>query len=90
MSSNIKTRHTNKAQTIVSPVTGAVVVAPNDSADLPEITLSVYISVAGAFKATMLDGTTVTYPTLAAGRHPLRVKRVFATGTAATGIVAEY
>ena len=90
MSSVIKTRHTNKAQFLSSPITGAVAVTPSDSTDLDEITLNLYVSVAGAVKATMFDGTVITYANLTAGRHPLRVKRVWSTGTTATGLVAEY
>jgi hypothetical protein len=90
MSTNIKSRHTGKALVLASPITGAVAVTPNDATDLPEFTLALYISVAGALKVTMFDGTVVTYPTMAAGRHMMRVKRVWATGTAATGIIAEY
>lgn len=90
MSSTIKSRHTNKTQTIVSPVTGAAAVTPNDSADLSEVTLNLYVGTGGTLKVTMQDGTTPTYAAIAAGRHPLRVKRVWATGTSATGIVAEY
>ncbi len=89
MSSNIKNRHTNAIKAIASPITGAFAVTPNDATDLTEITLSLYVSVAGAVKVTLADGSVVTYANLAAGRHPLRVKRVWATGTAATGIVGE-
>lgn len=90
MSSVIKTRHTNKAQTLSSPVTGAVAVTPADDTDLAEISLNLYVGTAGTLKVTMLDGSTVSYGAIAAGRHPLRVKRVWATGTSAANIVAEY
>lgn len=90
MSSVTKTRHTNKAQFLSSPITGAVAVTPNDSTDLAELTLALYIGVAGTLKVTMMDGTVCTYGAIAAGRHHLRVKRVWATGTSATSIVAEY
>lgn len=90
MSSVIRTRHTNKAQTLSSPVTGAVAVTPSDSTDLAEISLNLYVGTAGTLKVTMLDGSTVTYGAIAAGRHPLRVKRVWATDTSASNIVAEY
>lgn len=90
MSSNIKSRHTGKAVVISSPITGAAAVTPSDSADLGETTLSIYVGHAGAAKLTMFDGSVVTYPHLAIGRHPLRVKRVWATGTVASDIVAEY
>jgi hypothetical protein len=89
MSSTIKDRHTNKNRTIASEVVGAFAVTPNDTTDLIECTLSLYVSVAGAVKVTLFDGSIVTYANLIAGRHPLRVKRVWATGTTATGIVAE-
>lgn len=89
MSSNIKSRHTGKALVLSSPITGAFAVTPNDSTDLAELSLNLYVGTAGAAKLTMLDGSVVTYANLAAGRHPLRVKRVWATGTTATGIIAE-
>lgn len=90
MSTNIKTRHTNKVIVIASPITGASAVTPSDSTDLAEISLNLYVGTPGAVKVTMFDGSTVTYANLAAGRHPLRVKRVWATGTTASGIVAEF
>lgn len=89
MSSTIKSRHTGKAVVLTSPITGAYAITPNDSTDLAEITVNVYVGSAGAAKFTMFDGSVVTYSALAAGRHPLRVKRVWATGTTATGLVAE-
>ena len=90
MSSTIKTRHTNKAQGFSNLITGAVAVTPSDSVDLPELTVGLFIGVAGALKVTMMDGTTVVYANITAGRHMMRVKRVWSNGTAATGIVAEY
>lgn len=89
MSDNIKSRHTGKALVLASPITGAFAITTSDSTDLAEVTLNLYVSVAGAVKLTMFDGSVVTYANLAAGRHPLRVKRVWATGTTATGIVGE-
>ncbi len=89
MSSNIKQRHTNKVTVMASPITGAFAITPNDSNDLAEMTVNLYIGTAGAAKLTMFDGSVVTYANLSAGRHPLRVKRVWATGTTATGIIGE-
>lgn len=90
MSSNIQSRHTGKAVVLSSPITGAAAVTPNDATDLPEVTLSLYVGTAGSLKVTMFDGSVVTYPAIAVGRHGLRVRRVWATGTTATGLVAEY
>ena len=75
---------------MATPVPGAAAVTPNDSTDLNEITTSIYVGTAGTLKVTMVDGSVVTYGAIAAGRHPLRVKRVWATGTSATNIVAEF
>ncbi len=88
MSSTIKTRHTGKINTLVNTITGAVAVTPADT-DLAEITLALFVNVAGSLKVTMMDGSIVTYANITAGRHMLRVKRVWAA-TTATGIVAEY
>lgn len=90
MSSNIKSRHTGKVVVLSSPITGASAVTPNDATDLAEVTLALYVGTAGTLKVTMFDGSVVTYPAIAAGRHHLRVKRVWASGTSASGIVAEY
>ena len=89
MSSTIKNRHKATTIHIASPVTGAFVITPNDATDLQEPTVSLYVGTAGTLKATMLDGSVVTYPALAAGRHPLRIARVWANGTSATGLVGE-
>lgn len=85
MSSNIKSRHTGKALVLASPITGAFAITPHDSNDLTEVTLNLFVGTAGTAKLTMFDGSVVEYATLNAGRHPLRVKRVWATGTTATG-----
>jgi len=85
----MKTRHANKVTVIASPICGAFAITPSDAADLQEITINLYVGTAGSVKVTMFDDSVVTYPSLAAGRHPLRVKRVWATGTAATGLVGE-
>ena len=87
---SLKTRHTNRAAFLTNLITGAAAVTPNDSTDLAEITLSLYIGGTGNLKVTMFDDSVVTYTGIAAGRHPLRVKRVWANGTSATNIVAEY
>jgi hypothetical protein len=87
---SLATRHTNRAHVLTNTVTGAAAVTPTDSTDLTEITLSLYIGTAGTLKVTMMDGSVVSYAAITAGRHPLRVKRVWQNGTSATGIVAEY
>lgn len=71
------------------PATGGAAVTPSDSADITE-TRGLYIGTAGNLKVTFADGTTATLTSVANGVIPLKVKRVWATGTTATGITALY
>jgi hypothetical protein len=76
------------------PVTRAVAVTPSDTADLAEVTRYLYIGGAGTLKVDLYDGSqavTVTFGgNIPTGFHPLRVGRVYSTGTSATSIVACY
>ncbi len=67
-------------------------VTPNDDADLPKgICRAIYVGVAGNLSVTLARRSSPTlYQNLPVGIHPLRVRRVHATGTAAGGIVALY
>lgn len=67
----------------------AAAVTPNDSTDLTFTSRAIYVGGGGDLKVNLSDGTTVTFASIAAGIiHPIRVKRVFSTGTTATGILA--
>ena len=64
-------------------------ITPDDNADIAGGSLrGFYVAVAGNVKVTMRDGSIVTWPALAAGApHPIEAKRIWSTGTTATGIV---
>lgn len=73
-----------------SPATHCAVAALSDTVDLTDITRAISFTVAGAIKVTMLGGETVVIPSgnLNTGQmNPMRVSRIWATGTAATGIL---
>lgn len=77
------------------PFGGAVAVAPNDAADLAQVTRGLYVGGAGNVKVDLLDTqgnrTTATFTALPVGIiHPLRVIRVYLTGTTATNVLALY
>lgn len=77
-------------RTIESIAKGAVPITPSDTTIIRP-TLGIYVGVAGDVKVDMQDGSTVTFTGLAAGMfHGISVKRVYATGTTATGILAVY
>jgi hypothetical protein len=70
------------------PGEGSAPVTPNDSADLTEIARSLYVTGAGDVKFDGADGTTDTWTVPANFVIPVAVRRVYATGTTATGIKA--
>lgn len=67
----------------------AVAVTPHDTNLIP-VTRGLYVGGTGALKVQMEDDTTVTFAAVPVGEFPLQVKQVYATGTAATSIVALY
>ncbi|MBM7045436.1 hypothetical protein [Rhizobium lusitanum] len=74
-----------------SPATHCALVTPSDTVDLTEITRAVAFTAAGTLKVTMQGGETVVIPSgaLSPGQmNPMRVTRIWATGTTATGLVA--
>jgi hypothetical protein len=84
----------------MQPVESALAVTPSDGANLAppsgdanKATRGIWLGGAGTIKVDMADGTTVTFtaPATACGLVlPLAVKKVYATGTTATLIVALY
>jgi hypothetical protein len=83
----------NNPVNIDEPAAHAAAITPNDAADLANATRFIRITVAGTLRVTMVGGEDVTYlsGSLALGvAHRLRVTRVFATGTTATGIFGEW
>lgn len=76
-----------------APANHAAAVTPHNTNQLAHMTRALYIGVAGHVKVTMagdsgLAGTDVTFNNVQVGIFPVRVKRVFATGTTAADILA--
>jgi hypothetical protein len=71
------------------PATKALAITPNNGADLAFATRGIYIGGGGNLRVDMQDGgVDVTFVGLAAGTIlPVRVSRVYATGTTATSLV---
>lgn len=72
------------------PAEGGAAVTPNNSTDLTVTARSLYIGGSGNLKVDTADGSTITFSSVPVGIFPVRVKRVYATGTTATSIVALY
>jgi len=78
----------DRSSGLESPGTSAADVVPNDATDLPVCSRALYVGAAGDIRLTTVNNSTVTLRNLPAGILPMRVRRVFATGTTATDIVA--
>lgn len=70
-----------------SPATGLAEITPNDTADLVNVSRALNVSGDGTVRVTTLDGTIATIYIAAGITFPVRVTRIWQTGTAATGIV---
>lgn len=77
---------------VSDPARSAGAVTPNDSTDLTNLPKAIYVGTGGSLVVRLADDSTnVTLSNVADGSLlPLRVKRVIATGTTASGIVAFY
>lgn len=73
---------------IESPATDGEAVTPSDTLDLSKVSRALYVGTGGTLKVTLASGTDLTFGAIAAGWHPLRVSRVWSTGTTASDIVA--
>ena len=70
-----------------SPLSSATEITPDDVNDLSHVSRAVFVGGGGDLQVTMQDGQTVTFGALAPGWHPIRVRRILATGTTASAIV---
>ncbi len=76
-------------QNLTAPPPSAAEITPSDAVDLAFATRAIYVGGAGNLKVRMLDGSQITFTNVQAGaQYAMRVDRVLATGTTATGIVA--
>lgn len=70
------------------PATIAAAVTPSDTVDLTTAPRALYVGVSGDVKVNMLGSGAVTFKAAPVGVLPIRVSRVYATGTTATNILA--
>ena len=75
---------------IGAPATHWFAITPSDSVDLAVVPRGLYVGVSGTLTVIDIDGTSCTFVAAPVGYHPLRPKRVMATGTAATNILGLY
>lgn len=87
----IPDRFESHADDLSGPVIGGLNIVPDDIADLPVLTRGLMVATAGDVAVTFKDGSQVVLPELAPGViYPVRLRRVAATGTTATGLRGLY
>lgn len=70
------------------PVEGGFDISPSDTQDLVQVTRGVMVQTGGDLRVTLKSGDQVTLPALSPGViYPLRVSRVWDSGTTATGLM---
>ena len=70
--------------------TRAASVTPSDTADMARAPVGLYIGGGGDVAVEMVGGGTVTFVAVAGAVLPIQPRKVLATGTTATGIIALY
>jgi hypothetical protein len=70
-----------------TPVSNAEVVVPDNATEQTFVCRALYVGVAGNVTVLMESGVVVTFTALPIGIHPIRAKRVNATGTTATSML---
>lgn len=78
-----------EASQIKTTSLGGAAVTPADGADIATQG-TLYVGGTGALKVTTSDGSVLTFAAVPVGFFPVKVKRVWATGTTATNIIAVY
>lgn len=80
-------RFANTQASLSGPASSGFPVTPSDGSDLPETTRALYVGIGGNLTVRMLSGETLALSNVSPGSLlPLRVTRVFATGTTAAAI----
>ena len=80
----------NFPKPINAPAERGEAIAPSDTADLPNASRGLFVGAGGTVVGILAGDTApLTFPNLASGStYPLRFKRVLATGTTATSLIA--
>jgi len=80
-----------RARSQTGPADALAPVVPDDAADLPGgVCRSLFVGEAGVVVVDDPRGATVAIQSAGSQYHPVRVRRVRATGTTATGVIAIY
>lgn len=75
-----------RTRTLSDPAVTVFSITPDDGIDLPHVTTALNVATAGTVRVTTADGATEDITVQPGLAFPIRVSRVWLTGTTATGI----
>ncbi len=78
------------AESLDSPPSHMAAVTPSDDQDLATVSRGINVAGEGAVRITTARGETAAVHVAAGIVFPIRARKIWATGTTATGIVALY
>ena len=76
----------NRHRTPFDPAVSIFSITPDDGNDLPQTTIALNVATPGTVRVTMADGSVGAVQVHPGQQLPIRVRRVWFTGTTATGI----
>ncbi len=76
----------SQARSQSDPAVSVFEIIPDDATDLPQVTLALNAASPGTVRVTTIDGSTSDISIHPGHALPIRVRRVWHTGTTATGI----
>lgn len=76
----------NRMRSLTDPAVSVFEITPNDATDLPQPTAGLNVLTPGRVHVTTVDGSDGTISVYPGHVVPVRVARVWQTGTTATGI----
>ncbi len=80
-------RFKRTVSSITGPATELYPITPDDATDLATAVRAIAVATSGAVRVTTVGGSDATVYVIAGAPFPVRVSRVWATGTTATGLV---
>jgi hypothetical protein len=81
-------RFASHTPSLTGPASSGFPITPDDALALPETTRALYVGIGGSLVVEMASGAVLTFAGVADGALlPLRVSRVRASGTTASGLI---
>lgn len=78
----------HQAPGLTSPGLSAFAINPSNGNDLPQVTRALYVGAAGNVRVELVDGSEATFRSMQPGMmYPLRIRKVFSTGTSADDLI---